>query len=95
MFLGQEPCAGNDDVVGPEAEGEEVEGDVYGMAVKVPRGNGHQDWSKHWVHSQRGDDQQPVQPFSPLFIISVKRKDRKQVFSKALMNAFEFFKHLL
>ena len=47
MFLGQEPGAGNDDVVGPEAEGEEVEGDVYGMAVEVPRGDGHQDRSKH------------------------------------------------
>ena len=70
MFLGQEPGAGNDDVVGPEAEGEEVEGDVYGMAVEVLRGEGHQDWAKHRVHSQRGDNQQPVQPFSFLVIIS-------------------------
>ena len=70
MFLGQEPGAGNDDVVGPEAEGEEVEGDVYGMAVEVPRGDGHQHRAQHWVHSQRGDDQQSVQPFGLLVIIS-------------------------
>ena len=60
--MGQEPGAGNDDVVRPEAKGEEVEGDVYGMAVEVPRGDGHQDRAQHWVRSQRGDDQQSVQP---------------------------------
>ena len=62
--MGQEPgaLAGNDDVVRPEAKGEEVEGDVYGMAVEVPRGDGHQDRAQHWVRSQRGDDQQSVQP---------------------------------
>ena len=95
--MGQEPgaLAGNDDVVRPEAKGEEVEGDVYGMAVEVPRGDGHQDRAQHRVHSQRGDDQQPVQPFSLLvIIISLKMKDRKQVCSKALVNAFEFYKHL-
>ena len=70
--MGQEPgaLAGNDDVVRPEAKGEEVEGDVYGMAVEVPRGDGHQDRAQHRVHSQRGDDQQPVQPCSLLVIIS-------------------------
>ena len=62
--MGQEPgaLAGNDDVVRPEAKGEEVEGDVDGMAVEVPRGDGHQDRAQHWVRSQRGDDQQSVQP---------------------------------
>ena len=62
--MGQEPgaLAGNDDVVRPEAKGEEVEGDVYGMAVEVPRGDGHQDRAQHRVRSQRGDDQQSVQP---------------------------------
>ena len=70
--MGQEPgaLAGNDDVVRPEAKGEEVEGDVYGMAVEVPRGDGHQDRAQHRVHSQRGDDQQSVQPLSLLVIIS-------------------------
>ena len=64
VLLGQEPgaLAGNDDVVRPEAKGEEVEGDVYGMAVEVPRGDGHQDRAQHRVRSQRGDDQQSVQP---------------------------------
>ena len=61
VLLGQEPGAGNDDVVRPEAKGEEVEGDVYGMAVEVPRGDGHQDRAQHRVRSQRGDDQQSVQ----------------------------------
>ena len=70
MFSGKKPCAGNDDVVGPEAKREEVEGDVYGMAVEVPRGDGHQDRAQHRVHSQRGDDQQSVQPLSLLVIIS-------------------------
>ena len=32
------------------------------MAVEVPRGDGHQDRAQHWVRSQRGDDQQSVQP---------------------------------
>ena len=86
--MGQEPGAGNDDVVRPEAKGEEVEGDVYGMAVEVPRGDGHQDRAQHRVRSQRGDDQQSVQPFGLLVIISPwGRTENKS-------SAFEFFKHL-
>ena len=57
-----EPGASNNDVVGPEAEGEEKECDVNGMAVKGPRLKRHHEGSQHGVHSENGDDQQPVHP---------------------------------
>ena len=52
-----EPGASNNDVVGPEAKGEEKECDVNGMAVESPRLNGHHERSQHGVQSQNGDDQ--------------------------------------
>ena len=57
-----EPGASNYDVIGPEAEGEEKECDVNGMAVEGPRLNGHHEGPQHGVDSEGGDDEQPVHP---------------------------------
>ena len=62
MLYSSGPCASNYDVVGPEAEREEEKGDVNGMAVQGPRGDGDHDGPQHRVDGQGGHDQQPVHP---------------------------------